>query len=594
MHFDALTLACVADELRGVVCPGKVQQVLLVDERSVGLEVYAQGKRHNLLLVANPSAGRVHLVSGKLRRGPEQPTPLLLLLRKYLRNALLSAISLPAPYERVLRLDFQHAEHGATALLAEFIGKQSNLIFINAEGRILDCVHRVTTVEEHGRKLGPGYPYRLPPAQTKLPPLDDGSDTYYDRLVQIVPDPGPLFKALVAHIAGVSPTQGREIAWRVCGDAQAPAGQASITGLVTALQALWIPLHTGEWQPGLWIDGARVTGYSCYVGHLAGDFQPLPSISQAIERFYSEPRQETAQTLAEVAQDAYAVQRGQVRSLLEQARKRLRRQLEALASDEPAPGEAEGLRTQAEWLLALHDQVEAGQQKLTVDLGDGNTLDIPLDASLSAVTQAQQLFKRAARLERAALFIPQRRQQIEMDVDFVEQLANDLTLASNQPEIAAIRSELVATGLAPEKAEAKAHVRQTSTQPAKEGGQPLRFTSPTQITILVGKNARQNDHLTFALAHPLDLWLHVRGAPGAHVVIRSQGRPVNEATLQMAAQLAIYHSSLRGERSAPVTVCERRFVHRVPGGRPGQATIRNEQVIFASGELPDVKAVNSF
>ena len=75
MHFDALTLAGMVAELRDALFPGRIQQVLLVDAHSVGLEVYAQGSRHQLLLCAQPEAPRVHRVDHKLRRGVEVETP---------------------------------------------------------------------------------------------------------------------------------------------------------------------------------------------------------------------------------------------------------------------------------------------------------------------------------------------------------------------------------------------------------------------------------------------------------------------------------------------------------------------------------------
>ena len=96
----------------------------------------------------------------------------------------------------------------------------------------------------------------------------------------------------------------------------------------------------------------------------------------------------------------------------------------------------------------MASQVEPGQQVLEVTLED-EVLRIPLDATLSPVAQAERLFKRAAKLERAARFIPQRRQQLRADLAFVDQLGYDLAQATNQPEIAAVRAALVGAGLLP-------------------------------------------------------------------------------------------------------------------------------------------------
>jgi predicted ribosome quality control (RQC) complex YloA/Tae2 family protein len=83
MQFDALTLAAVADELRATIVGGWVQRVVLTSPLSVGLEVYARRRRWQILASAHPQFARIHLVSGKLSRGVEVDTPLLMLLRKY-------------------------------------------------------------------------------------------------------------------------------------------------------------------------------------------------------------------------------------------------------------------------------------------------------------------------------------------------------------------------------------------------------------------------------------------------------------------------------------------------------------------------------
>src|SRR5690606_38623991 len=117
------------------------------------------------------------------------------------------------------------------------------------------------------------------------------------------------------------------------------------------------------------------------------------------------------------------------------------RQLDALVADEPEPGEPDRVRTQAEWLLALSSQIEPGQRDLRVPLEAG-AMTIRLDERLSPVEQAERLFDRAAKLERAAEIIPARRAQLEADRAFLDQLQSDLALAENQPEIVAVREEL--------------------------------------------------------------------------------------------------------------------------------------------------------
>jgi predicted ribosome quality control (RQC) complex YloA/Tae2 family protein len=576
MHFDALTLAAIASELKQTIVGGRVQQVLLPDNRSVGLEFYAQRQRRYLLLSAHAQASRIHLLDQKLRRGVEKETPMLLLLRKYVRGAILDRVEQPLPFERVLYLYFDHPEHGMNALVIEPMGRLSNILLLDAGDTVRGVLIPVPPGEKAERVLLPRRPYHFPPPQQKVPPLDDGSESYAERLKLALRSESRLWKALIGGVDGISPTLAREVAWRAAEDENAESSQVPYEIVAVALHSLWKLPETGEWQPGVAIDDeGNVAGFAAYELHFLGDFVPTESISAAVAQFYGEQERD-----ASGSKDPYAGVRNSVAALLKDARMRIDRQLAALAQDEPQPGEAEGLRTQAEWLLALSSQIEPGQKVLRVPLEDGE-MAITLDEEHSPVEQAERYFDRAAKRERAAEIIPVRRSELEADRAFVEQLQSDLALAESQPEIVAVREHLREAGYLRTRPK-----RQQKTAPDRS--QPLRFLSPEGFTILVGRNARQNEIITFQEANADDLWLHVRDLPGAHVMIRNGGQAVGDETLQMAAQLAAYFSSQRGERGVPVAVTPRRFVTRMPGGRPGQVHYRNEETLTAAGEMPVV------
>ena len=585
MHFDALTLACVADELRATILEGRVQQVLLTDADTIGMELYAQRERQYLLLSAATGSSRVQLSSSKLRRGAQQETPLLLLLRKYVRGAALIDIMQPDAAERVLLLRFDHPEQGETKLVAEPMGRMGNVLLLDGDDTILGTLRRAPKGGSAGRSLRPGQTYGPPAPQEKLPPLDDGRDGYYEQLAAVTAQDGALWKAIIAFVAGISPTQARELAFRATGNAESAARDAESLAIIHALQELWSPVKEGGWLPGNVVEAEAVVAFSPYpIGYRRG-FVATSSISAALERFYAAQRV-ADQENSEDTPDEYAAAREAAAAQLRQARRRIGRQLEALAADEPEPGEPESLRTQAEWLLALGHTVRPGQTTLEVDVnGDGSEmLQIALDKRRTPIVQAQQLFSRAAKLERAASIIPRRRTKLRRDLLFLDQLEIDLSMAENRPEIAAVEEEVRAAGLVRKIAGAK---RDKTPPPNKN---VRRFTSPGGFEILAGRNARQNETITFGLSHPQDLWLHARGVPGSHVVLRNRGAAVSEDDVLTAAQVAAYYSKARGERSAPVIVTERRHVRRVPRGHTGQVLVRNERNVQVSATMPQDKA----
>jgi predicted ribosome quality control (RQC) complex YloA/Tae2 family protein len=501
----------------------------------------------------------------------------------------------PDPTERLVTLDFRHKQHGATRLHVELLGRAANLILTRENGIILEALVRVPGDAGARRVLLPGRPYLPPPLAARHSPLQP-AEALAASLSPLLGTPGPLWKSVAGRVAGVGPDQAREVVRRAalqleCApDAPALRSPAGAQAIALALTELWSAVQTGAWEPCLWIDTeGRPVGFSPWrpqPGPGAPAFVSRPLLSDALEELAA------ARTWAAIAVsvpalrvDAYAAQRASVAQRLRAARARLLRALDALAADEPPPGAAAEARTQAEWLLALHTTLapDATHLQLSSEQTGGPALDIKLDPTRTPVEQAEALFKRAAKLERAAIFIPTRRARLTNDLAFLSDLVAELAQAENQPEIAAIRVALEKSGLSAS--------RPTAADRRERGrlsgvGQPRRFVADDGCIILVGRNARLNDHLTFEIAGPGDLWLHVRGAPGAHAVVLGHGREPSDATVEAAARLAGFHSSLRGERAVDVILAERRHVSRLPGGHPGQVLVRNERVLRVPAEAP--------
>lgn len=567
MFFDALTMACVADDVRRTVLGGRVQRVLLVDNLSVGLEVYARQERHYLLASAHAELGRLLLSSEKLRRGVDKETGLLLLLRKYARGAIVSAVEQP-PFERVLRLEMDHPEWGATSLMIEVMGRHSNIILVDGVGRVLDSVKRVTPEMSPVRPVLPGRAYEPPPPQEKLSPADL---TEY-RLRQILADQEPgtqVWQALVRGLSGTSPLLAREMVHRALGRPRARVEQVErITPLLEAARELLAPLEDGNWLPTVALEEGEPACYAPYRITHRGEPQAMPSISRAIE-VYSE---------AVASGDPYAAAKRPVREALERARGRLERRRQALERSLAEAEAADQWRLWGEWILAYAHTTMPGQEELVADTGEGEPLVIPLDPALSAVDNAQAYFARYRKAQRAADEVPLRLREATLALRDLEQLETDLALATNRPEVQEVRDALRERGHLPSK-----KTRRRAPLPRSE---PLGLALPDGLAVLVGRNSRQNDLVTFRLANSDDLWFHAQGVPGAHVIVRSGGQEVPAATVRRAAELAAYFSPLRDEADVVVAYTERRHVRRVPGAAPGLVTYRHEGTVRVTPRGP--------
>ena len=559
MFFDALTMACVASELRATVLGGRVQQALLPDPLSIGLEIYAGHRRHFMLASAHAETCRLVLASDKLRRGSDTETGLLVLLRKYLRGAALSAIEQP-PFERVLRLTFDHPEWGVNALLVEIMGRHSNIILVGTGNRVLDSVKRVGPKVSGARPVLPGQAYAPPPPQAKLAP----SDLTEYQLQQILAGSEPeaqLWQALVAGLKGISPLLAREIACRAVGHPRATVGQVEqLGGLCETIAQLLAPLETGQWQPSVVLEEGRVVAYAPYPVLHRGQSEPVPSMSEAVERY----------TSAVADLDPYAGARRPVRQAIAQARAQLERRRGALGRQLDQAGGSERLREWGKWILTYAHTITPGQTELVADTGSGELVRIPLDPDRSPAENAQAYFSGYRKGQRAGEGGPARLEEVDLALRDLEQLETDLDLAASRPEIDAVREALLAAGYL--------QVGKKRAAKAAPGG-PLAVTSPDGFAILVGRNSRQNDEVTFRRAEGDDWWFHAHGVPGAHVIVRAGNRDLPPATIRRAAELAAHFSRLRGEAQAQVDYTRRRHVRRIPGAAPGLVTYSHEQTV---------------
>lgn len=586
MTFDTWTTAAVADELTQTVMRARVQQVLQVDEESLALELYGNGQRRYLLASANQQTPRLHLLSSKPRRGVDSPSPLLQLMRKYVRGAVLTQITQPL-WERIVHLHFSHPDTGRSILIAELIGRWANLLLLrpiepdaaemdlpaSGQWRIMDCIHRHKPADAEEAAAGsraslPGHIYTPPPALAGCPP-DELTELPLQQLWQRTSSKTPAWRALVQGLRGVSPLLAREVVWRATGDAQTAVGAVvQLEPLLGAIAQLVAVLEQADWQPCTTIDATgKLTAFAPYpLLHRAGPnlsyLRSAESISIAIESFYEQALQTQG--------DPYAVARQQAAGPLARARNKLQRRRAAIANELRPAAEIESLRTAGEWILALASQIKPRQEELRLPADAGREV-VKLDPALSPADNAAAYFKRYRKARRASDSAAERLAEVDAELAYLDQLAADLALAGNRNEIEAVRAALVDSGYARPRAKAAPGAARI------EG--PRRYTTKEGFAILVGRNSRQNEQVTFELARPDDLWLHARGWPGAHVVIRNGGQAVSDASVRQAAALAAFFSGGRQEGWVDVIVAERRQVRRAPGKHPGMVTVKDERVL---------------
>jgi predicted ribosome quality control (RQC) complex YloA/Tae2 family protein len=557
MYLDVFTLSALVDEFLDTLVGGRVQDVLDVDQTGIGLEIYADRQRRYLYLSADPQTPRIHLLSEKLRRGLVKPTQVGLLFRRFVEGGLITHISQP-PWERIIQIDVQ-GTGGDVSIYIEPMERRSNLLLVQ-NGIILDCMRRVGPDENRYRLSLPAHEYKLPPPQTgKHDPL---TLTLEDMIGLFEQNDDPKRKTqqvLSSRILGISPLLAREIIFRAGDEVNQKAPDADPDRLFSALEALVEPLGKRDWRPGIVESENGVEAYSVYPIESMPAWHPVDTVSEAITAYYGAP----------VGEDAYRAAKIPVKAAIDEALTKLRARLASLERSLTDEFERETLRQSGELILAYQYTVAKGQTELKAQYDpDQPELVIKLDPVLTPLENAQAYFVRYDKAKRALDDVPGLVAQTKNELAFLEQLQTDLEFALSWPEIDEVRFALQARG-------------HWHGKPVKRvgGGQsaPLKVVTKDNFVIWIGRNSRQNEQVTFGKGGGQDLWLHAHGVPGAHVVVKFDGRHIPDSVIDSAASLAAYYSSKRADGKVLVDVTRCMYVKKIKGGGQGMVTYRNEE-----------------
>jgi predicted ribosome quality control (RQC) complex YloA/Tae2 family protein len=249
----------------------------------------------------------------------------------------------------------------------------------------------------------------------------------------------------------------------------------------------------------------------------------------------------------------------------------VRRKIAALALQlESGRDTREPLRRAGELILTHQADLAPGATDLTID---GERIE--LNPELTAVENAQAYFARYRKAREAEQRVPELLEGAWRQAAHLADLGALVEVAEQMDAIRALRREVgAATGMA--SAEPRRRGRAPDTSPA---GPYRRVRVAEHWEALVGASAAGNATVTFDLARPDDLWLHARGLPGAHVILRTNGAEVPTEVLERAAQLAAWHSSGRASGAVEVDVAPRRHVKKIPNGPPGLVRYSNERTV---------------
>ena len=575
MPMDGLMVGYVARELNEMLAGGRIDRITQPERDMVILVIRAGNENRSLLLCASANNARCHLTGSRFPN-PLEPPALCMLMRKQLLGGRVLSVR-QVGGDRIIHIDMdtvgEMGDREPRRLVLEIMGRHSNLMLLNGEGRILEAAHHVNAEMSRVRQIQPGLTYAPPPGQDRLDPAGIRAEELREKLEALKGQ--PFEKALAGSVRGLSLPTAREIALRVLSpgekepeDLQACAER--IADLLARLPGMLSPRveyaengEATEVYPFPWLSGVPERQ------------KEFPSLSRALEAYYGTRDQQDR-----LRQKSASMVR-LLKTHMERCEKKLALQEEELAG----AARMEEYRIMGEVLNANLFALKKGMEEATLPNWydpEGGSLTIPLDVRLTPSQNAQKYFRKYQKARSARQIAQEQKEKTLQELDYLEGLLLDVDKCTGESELEEIRSELVRTGYM----KRNTNRRQQRSLP---GSRPYRYVSGDGIDILVGKNAVQNDRLT-AEAPPEAVWLHAKDMPGSHVIIRAEGE-IPPQTLKQAAMLAAWYSKGRRSSMVPVDYTRRRYVKKPSGAAPGKVIYTHQKTAYMTVEEAEIRGI---
>ena len=555
MAFDGIAVSCLRKELADRLTGGRITKIVQPESDELLLTIKNNGAQYRLLLSASASLPLIYLTETN-KPAPMTAPGFCMLLRKHLGGGRITAVTQPS-LERILHFEIEHLDEMGDlcrkTLIAELMGKHSNLIFCKEDGTILDSIKHLSLAVSSVREVLPGRSYFIPHTQDKLDPLTTEPEA---MVTAICRKPVTLGKAIYTTLTGFSPVMAEELCYRSSLDAGRPAaalGDTEQTMLAHQLLRLMESIREGSFAPTIYYKGKEPIEFSALPLTLYEDLEQTrsDSMSGILEQYYA-----TKNTLTRIHQKSADLRRI-VQTALDRSRKKYDLQSRQLADTK----KREKYKIWGELIHTYgYDVPEGARSMEALNYYTNETITIPLDPTLSAQENAKKYFDKYGKLKRTFEAVTGLLQETGDEVTHLESVQTALDMALTEEDLVQIKEELIEAGYIRRKGGGK-KVRITS--------KPYHYRSSDGFDIYVGKNNLQNEELTFQFASGNDWWFHAKGVPGSHVIVKTKGKELPDRTFEEAGRLAAWYSKNRGGDKVEIDYVQKKHVKKPGGSKPG-------------------------
>lgn len=573
MALDGIVIANIRQELEQKLTGGRLYKIAQPESDELLLTVKTQTGQYRLTISANASLPLIYFTLEN-KPSPMTAPNFCMLLRKHLNNGRIISVTQPG-LERIIDIEVEHLNDLGDLcrkhIIAEFMGKHSNIIFCDDRQMILDSIKHVSSQMSSVREVLPGRTYFIPQTVDKADPLS----TDYNGFKSVYGKPMPLSKAIYTSYTGVSPLIAEEICYEASISSDKPANcldENERLHLFNIFTNFFEQVREGNFSPNIFYENNEPKEFSSVTMTLYPECKAFDSISELLHCFYSEKDKYTR--IRQKSSDLRRI----VSTALERSYKKLDIQEKQLKDTE----KRDKFRIYGELINTYGYNIPEGAKSFTaLNYYTNEEITIPLDTSLTPSENAVKYFNRYNKLKRTFEADSKLIEETKSEIEHLESVSTALDIAAFEDDLVQLKEELIESGYIHRKTKSGKKVKITS--------KPFHYISSDGFDIYVGKNNFQNDELTFKFANGNDWWFHAKKMPGSHVLVRTEGKELTDRTFEEAASLAAYYSKGKEQDKVEIDYCLKKEVKKPAAAKPGFVVYYTNYSMMASTDISGIK-----
>ncbi len=542
MSMDGIFVHYLTDEFNNTILKAKINKIYQPNPLEILLQLRTSNQTFQLLISASLDSSRIYLTKQAFEN-PQVPGNFCMILRKYIERGIITSISQYQNDRLIIFTINTYNEMGDNAdyrLIIEIMGRNSNVILINEDNKIIDSIRRVPPTENNNRYIIPKATYVFPIQNDLLNPFE--VDVSYP----------------IANYQGIAKVIQNEIMNYYDGDVK--------------------KFLENKIVPNIYTKENKQDFYCFLLSSFNSDsILTFKTLSEMLDYFYNVCKQTINYTNMDLIK--------QVKRLITHQNTKLANLIDDLSkAEENLKYKDLGILLQANLYM-----VKKGMTSINVIdfIHNGEEITIDLNPMLDASKNLKQIFNKGKKASNALIEVTNQINKTKEEIRYLNDILSMLEFATAS-ELDEIKLDLITNS-----EQYKNKAKKLSSK--KNNKISIQHFNYEDVTIYVGKNNIQNDYLTNKLARNNDYWFHVKDGSGAHVVVsvpnNNPSFTLSEQVIRLAASIAGYYSKYSKSSTVPIDYTKVQYIKKIPGTKGYHVTYTNQKTIYID---PDYELIKQY